>query len=254
MKFLIISLIVIILLILCIYLEKFETFTVTPSPTRCLSKSIDLDKCNDNDINNKLKNNLINLENISKYKTINYDNIKNILNTKLNTQYTDSEFNLLFNDQSLTLDDLENQIKSISNNNIFENLHKKKDYRSVKSQIGYQSLNLQPLTNDAYFISLNGKGKCLESSTLNKNNSVKCNTQNSNQHFNLNIISNEELYKKHLIGDNDLNNHIIKYPFALLKSSSGNCIGAKDGYLTVGPCINTVYQRWNPSKKPITCS
>lgn len=257
MKILIVSLIVILLFILCIYLEKFETFDVTPAPTVCMSKKIDLAKCNDNDINNKLINNKMKLDQIARYKNTNYNKIKNILTNKLNAQYTDSEFNLSLNNHKLALDDLENQIKNISNNSIFENLNKKTDYKSVKSHGSYQSLNLQPLTNDKYFISLNGKGKCLESSTLNKNKSIKCNTQNPNQHFDLNIISNIELYKRHLNGnysDDDLNSHIIKYPFAVLKSSSGNCIGTKDGSLTVGPCINTVHQRWSPSKHPITCS
>jgi hypothetical protein len=256
MKILTVILIVFLFFILCIYLEKFEAFddTPAPSPTMCVSSNIDLDKCNDNDINNKLLNDLNNLSKISMYKNVNYDDIKTKFKNKLNTTYTDTEFNLLFNNQKSTLDTLENEIKSISNNSIFDKLNSSTDYRSVKSQGSYQSLNLQPLTNDKYFISLNGKEKCLESSTLNKNKSVKCNTQNSNQHFNLNIIGDSNTYKKHLTGDTNLENHIIKYPFAILKSSSDNCIGTKDGSLTIGPCVNTIYQRWNPSKNPITCS
>jgi hypothetical protein len=256
MKILTVTLIVFLFFILCIYLEKFETFadTPAPSPTMCVSKNIDLAKCNDNDINNKLINNINNLNKINMYKELNYDDIKTKLNTKLNTKYTDEEFNLLFNPQKSKLDDLEKEIKSISNDSIFDKLNNSTDYRSVKSHGSYQSLNLEPLTNDKYFISLNGKKKCLESSTLNKNKSIKCNTQNSNQHFNLNIISDAEKYKTHLPGDSNLENHIIKYPFAILKSSSENCVGTKDGSLIVGPCINTIYQRWIPSKNPLTCN
>ncbi len=261
MKILTVSLIVILLFILCIYLEKFEPFTITsapttPAPTVCISKNIVLSKCNDNDINNKLKNNKTRLDKIAKYKNTNYDNIKNTLSDTLSTQYTDSEFKLSYNQNTLALNNLENQLKNMSNNSIFDNLNKKNDYKSVKSHGSYQSLNLEPLSNDKYFISLNGKNKCLESSTLNKNKSVKCNTQNSNHHFDLNIINDVEVYKTQLTGnysDDELTSHIIKYPFAILKSSSGNCVGTKDGSLTVGPCLNTVHQRWTPSKNPITC-
>jgi hypothetical protein len=259
MKILTVSLIVILLFILCIYLEKFEPFTIaptTPAPTVCISKNIDLAQCNDNDINNKLINNKTRLDKIPKYKNTKYTDLKNILTDKLVTQYTDSEFNLSQMQHTLALNNLENEIKNMSNNSIFDNLNKKTDYKSVKSHGSYQSLNLQPLTNDKYFISLNGKNSCLESSTLNKNKTVKCNTQNPNHHFDLNVISDLEAYKRQLTGnysDEELAKHIIKYPFAILKSSSGNCVGTKDGSLTVGPCINTVYQRWAPSKNPITC-
>jgi hypothetical protein len=97
MKILTVTLIVFLFFILCIYLEKFETFadTPAPSPTMCVSKNIDLAKCNDNDINNKLINNINNLNKINMYKELNYDDIKTKLNTKLNTKYTDEEFNLL---------------------------------------------------------------------------------------------------------------------------------------------------------------
>jgi hypothetical protein len=269
MKILTVSLIVILLFILCIYLEKFETFynptstptispssTTSPSPTVCISKNIDLAQCNDNDINNKLINNKIRLDKIPTYKNTNYKALKNILTNTLETPYSNSEFNLSLNQHKLALNNLENQLKNMSNNSIFDNLKNTTDYKSVKSQGSYQSLNLQPLDNDKYFISLNGKGKCLESSTLNKNKSIKCNTQNPNQHFDLNIISDLEMYKKQLTGnysDEELTSHITKYPFAILKSSSGNCVGTKDGSLIIGPCINTVHQRWAPSKHPITC-
>ena len=53
--------------------------------------------------------------------------------------------------------------------------------------------------------------------------------------------------------DDELNKYVIKYPFAILKSNTGNCIGTKDGSLIVGPCVNTIYQRWTPSKHPIIC-
>lgn len=261
MKILTVSLIVILLFILCIYLEKFEPFVTTPvpttpSPTMCISKNIDLAQCDDNDINNKLINNKTRLDKVPKYKNTNYTDLKNRINNKLGTEYSNSEFNLSLNQHKSSLNTLEDQIKNMSNNSIFDNLKNKTDYKSVKSQGSYQSLNLQPLTNDKYFISLNGKGKCLESSTLNKNKSIKCNTQNPNQHFDLNIISDLEIYKRQLTGnysDDELTSHIIKYPFTILKSSSGNCVGTKDGSLIVGPCINTVHQRWSPSKHPITC-
>ena len=92
MKILTVSLIVILLFILCIYLEKFEPFTTssTPVPTVCISKNIDLAQCNDNDINNKLLNGLDRLEKLPKYKNTNYNNLKDILTDKLTTQYTDS--------------------------------------------------------------------------------------------------------------------------------------------------------------------
>jgi hypothetical protein len=252
MKTIVLSLIIFLLFILCIYLENYslnENFG-------CTVNNVDINKCNNNDINNTFQNSVTKLNNMNIYKDTQYNQINNVVNRQLkkNNNYSNTQFNLEYNHHKDLLIDLKKQADDIAKDNIFYNMKQNKDYKSVKSQANLQSLNLIPLSNDKFMISLNGN--CLESNSLNHNKVNKCNTNNSNQYFDLQIVSNLDVYKRQVLGQlsTDINDDTIKYPFAVLKSESGNCVGTKDKSLSVGPCINNIKQRWEPSLNPIICS
>jgi len=240
MKKVLIVLIVIILIIFCIYLENHkinEKFT------------IDIDKYVNNDINTQLMENINKLSQVNVFRKPNINNIALALENELDFK-NDAEYNISKIYQSDALRKLENEINEIQKDPEFTIAkHKNKNYKSIKSQENSQPINLLPLSNDKYLISLNGK--CLESDNINTNSIQPCNLQNPNQYFNLELITSKDEYKKHTFGE--IHNPNINYPFSILKSEFGNCVGTKDQLLSIGPCKSITMQRWNTSEEPVLC-
>ncbi len=228
----------------CYYKNNKEHFTGEPN--------IEEYKYLDNQISNQLSENINQLDSIDIFKKPNVDNIKTMLENELKIK-DDSEYNMSKNNQEKVLKNLEKEINDLTNKPEFMNTiteDKNNNYRSIKSEENSQPINLLPLSNDKYLISLNGK--CLESDNLNKNSIQPCNTQNPNQHFDLKLILNENDYKRHTFGE--IHHTDIKYPFHIVKSDSGNCIGNKNQFLSVGPCHSIKKQRWIASEKPVLCT
>jgi hypothetical protein len=256
----ILTFIILLSLILCIYLENNSNYLSTKENFDCLiQKNININKCNDNDLNIKMINNKTKVNNINPLVTPSFDNIITKIRTNLGLDAQDLQFNSNLQKQKDSLNDIDAQVKNISANRFVNNYDEKvNEYRSVSSFGDSQTLNLRPLSNHKYMISLNGKDKCLESNSLNKNSVQPCNLQNPNQYFTLEFINNDVMYKNKTLGeiynqDYIANNTDVQYPFTLLKSSSDNCIGITDKSLTIGPCTYNINQRWNPSNKPVLC-
>jgi hypothetical protein len=213
------------------------------------------DKYVNNEINTRLKNNIANLGTINLFKKPNQNDIKTNLesNLELNNPISESNYDKVKKDQSDALRSLESQLYEIQNDKIFANDSKNTTYHSIKSLENSQPINLTPLSNNKYLISLNGK--CLESDNFNKNTIQPCNSQNPNQYFDLFLITNQNDYQRHTLGEihHQSINKSIKYPFHLAKSEAGNCLGTKDGLLTIGACNLSQKQRWDASEKPILC-
>jgi hypothetical protein len=233
------SVIVVILFFLCIYLETntIEGFYFNPYVN--------------NEINTKLQNNVANLDNLNIFKKPNFDNIATNIRNELNLN-DDTEYNVIKKLQTDDIANIERELYVLNSNINNMNIKKKKEtlYRSVKSEENSQPINLFPLSNNKYLISLNGK--CLESDSFNRNTIEPCNSQNPNQYFDLELITNSSEYKEQTFGQIH-NTSNVKYPFHIVKSNSGNCIGTNDGYLTSGTCSNTKKQRWQASEKPVLC-
>jgi hypothetical protein len=210
------------------------------------------DKYVNNQINEKIQNNSTSLGNISIFRKPDVDSIVSNLKSELKLN-DDTEYNVIKQLQTDDIAKIENQLYELNSN--FNNIKviEKKDssYRSVKSEENSQPINLFPLSNNKYLISLNGK--CLESDSFNKNTIQPCNSQNPNQYFDLDLITNNTEYKEKTFGQIH-NTENVKYPFHIMKSNSSNCIGTKDGYLTSGICANSKKQRWEASDKPVLCS
>jgi hypothetical protein len=256
-KIIILTFIILLLLILCIYLENIKN-NINEHFVCTIPKDINLNKCNDNDLNIKMINNKTKVDNIYPLRTPSFDNIISKIRTNLDLDNQMSQFNLNLQHQDSLLNDINTQIKDISDNKIFNKNDIPSNYRSVTSLGESQFLNLIPLSNEKYMISLNGKDKCLTSNSLNKNTIEACNLDNANQYFSLDFINNDIIYKNKTLGqiyniDTIVNDTDIKYPFAFLKSSTDNCVGVDNKSLTVGPCTASVKQRWKPSMNPIIC-
>jgi hypothetical protein len=271
MKIVFLSLIILLLIILCINLENYtiiENFNLTSPPPKisvsemCSNpQNISTDRCNDNDISRLLDNANTKLDNLRIFKDTLFSPIASNVQNKINTNnlsndtskdYPDSQFTLKKNHQNDLLSNLKKQVNEIASDNIFYTLKENKDYKSVKSQANFQDLNIIPLSNNKYMISLNGK--CLESNSLNKSTVRKCDQQNPNQHFSIDTIMNTDIYQRNLgfmSGNTNFDN--IKYPFHIIKSDSGNCISTKNKTLSVGPCVNDISQRWEASTSSIIC-
>ena len=244
MRIILLSVIVLIFVIVCIYLENITTSRMI--------EGFYSGKYDNNQINGKIQNNSTSLGNISIFRKPDVDNIVSNLKNELKLN-DDAEYNVIKQLQTDDIAKIENQLYELNSNfNHINMMEKKKSsYRSVKSEENSQPINLFPLSNNKYLISLNGK--CLESDSFNKNTIQPCNSQNPNQYFDLDLISDNSEYKEKTFGQIH-NTENVKYPFHIMKSNSGNCIGTKDGYLTSGICANSKKQRWEPSDKPVLCS
>lgn len=240
MKIVLLSIIVLVFLFVCIYLEN-NTNTIEGF----------YDDYVDNEINTKLQNNITNLDGVSIFRKPNVDSIVSKLESEL--KINEGEYNVVKQLQTDSISDIERQLYELNGNVIKETVKKNKDviYRSVKSEENSQPINLYPLSNNKYLISLNGK--CLETDSFNRNTIQPCNSQNPNQYFDLDLINDSSEYKAKTFGQIHHTSN-VKYPFHILKSNSGNCIGTKDGYLTSGICSNTKKQRWQASEKPVLCT
>jgi hypothetical protein len=240
MRIILLSLIVLVFVFVCIYLE-----TNTNTTEGFYSKYVK------NEINTRLENNMASLNNINIFGKPNVDNIVSNLRNELKLN-DETEYNVIKQLQTDDIANIERQLYELNSGVNTINIMNKKDtsYRSIKSEKNSQPINLFPLSNNKYLISLNGK--CLESDTFNKNSIQPCNTQNPNQYFELDLINNNSEYKEKTFGQIHHTSN-VKYPFHIVKSNSGNCIGTKDGYLTSGTCSNSKKQRWQASEKPVLC-
>ena len=240
MRIVLLSIIVLVFLCVCIYLEN-NVNTIEGFYSKYVN----------NEINNKLENSITSLDGVSIFRKPNIDNIVSKIETELELK-DDTVYNVSKQLQTDDISDIERQLYELNSNINTATTKKNKDatYRSVKSEENSQPINLFPLSNNKYLISLNGK--CLESDSFNKNTIQPCNSQNPNQYFDLDLINDSSEYKAKTFGQIH-NTTNVKYPFYVMKSNSGNCIGTKDGYLTSGICANTKKQRWQASDKPVLC-
>ena len=241
MRIILLSVIVLIFVFVCIYLENNTNIT----------EGFYYDKYVKNEINTKLDNNIDGLNNLNIFRKPNANSIASNIRNELGLN-NDSEYTNIKSLQTDAISDIERQLYELNSNmnNLKINKIKETAYRSVKSEENSQPINLFPLSNNKYLISLNGK--CLESDSFNRNTIQPCNAQNPSQYFDLDLIGDSSEYKEKTFGQVHHTEN-IKYPFHIMKSNSGNCIGTKDGYLTSGTCSNTKKQRWEASEKPVLC-
>lgn len=242
MKIILVSFIILLFIIICIYVEVGSEGFVDG-------------KYDKNQINDKIISNINNLSTIDKnsyYKELSAETIKTKLENELELN-TDLLYNLKKGQQNNTLTSLQNNINRLKNNKeLSPNMKQKNNsYLSIKSHENSQPISLFPLSNNKYLISLNGK--CLDSDIFNKNSINPCNSQNPNQYFNIDLINNNDDYKQHTFGQIH-NTSNVKYPFHIVKSESGNCVGNSNGSLSIGPCVNNKKQRWEASTNPILCT
>jgi hypothetical protein len=208
-------------------------------------------------IDNQLKDSMLksinDLKNIKMYKSVDIDSITDKMRTSLNI---DSSQVNLYNQNSAKLDTniskLRDEIKNLKSKDLLQKNQTITKYRSIRSNGNSQPINIAPLSNDKYLLSLNGK--CLESDGLLRTTIKPCNSQNPNQYFTVNMVVNDTDYNNFVYSDpNDQRKIPFKYPFHIIKSDSGNCLINNNGGVSIIPCKQDGNQQWQATDEPADC-
>lgn len=216
----------------------------------------------DNQLKDSMLQSVQDLRKINVYKDPNVVDITNKMRTSLNI---DPSQITLYNQNKNRLDnnivDLENQIKTLNSGELFKKNQSITKYRSIRANGNSQPLNIAPLSNDKYLISLNGK--CLESDGLLRTTIQPCNSQNPNQYFSVNTVVNQTDYNGYVDSQTNWNNvhpsdvdvklPSFKYPFHVIKSDSGNCLINNQDGLSVVPCKQLENQQWTATDEQSEC-
>ncbi len=216
----------------------------------------------DNQLKDAMLQSVQDLRKINVYKDVDVQNITQKMSTALNINQTQLD---LYNQNKNKLDnnivDLQNQIKQLKTGDLFKKNQNITKYRSIRANGNSQPLNIAPLSNDKYLISLNGK--CLESDGLLRTTVQPCNAQNPNQYFTVNTVINQTDYNGYVDSQTNWNNihpseggiqlPPFKYPFHVIKSDSGNCLINNEGGVSVVPCKQLENQQWVASDEPAEC-
>jgi hypothetical protein len=216
----------------------------------------------DNQLKDAMLQSVQDLRKINVYKEVDVPDITQKMRTSLNIDPTQLN---LYNQNKNRLDNnlvsLENQLKNLKTGDLFKKNQSITKYRSIRANGNAQPLNIAPLSNDKYLISLNGK--CLESDGLLRTTIQPCNAQNPNQYFTVNTVVNQTDYNGYVdsqtnwnyahASDIDVSMPPFKYPFHVVKSDSGNCLINNDGGVSVVPCKQFENQQWVASDEPAEC-
>ncbi len=207
----------------------------------------------DNQLKDSMLKSINDLKNIKVYKPVDIDDVTNKMRTALSI---DAEQVNLYNQNNDRLNSnieyLRNEIKNLKSKDLLKKSPTITKYRSLRSNGNAPPINIAPLSNDKYLLSVNGK--CLESDGLLRTTIKPCNSQNPNQYFSVNMVVNETDYNNFVYSDpNDERRVPFKYPFHIVKSDSGNCLINNEGGISVVPCKQLENQQWVASDEPAEC-
>ncbi len=198
------------------------------------------------------------LDKIDIFKPVNKGEIYNIVNNDFKSMINkeDLRYKTWENIQTTNLENIENQIKNLSGQDVFVIPHKQNKLKSVTSLKNSRPLNIKGLENGKYMVNVNGK--CLESTGLARTSVKPCNEENPNQYFDVEMIYTKNDYENNIntIGKTYLmDTESFKYPLNIIKSSTnGNCLTNDGSILSVRPCEPNLTQQWSGSYDPIVCT
>jgi hypothetical protein len=190
------------------------------------------------------------IENIYPFKSLDYQSILGDAENLLKIPHYEGKKL----EQSKELEAIEEDIKLLSRQKLLSNTNTR-DFHSIKSVHNSKPLNIMPLNNNKYLISVNGQ--CLESNSVARTKVQPCNATNPNQYFNLELVLNKADYDSHLITLGQFHRTDLedpKYPLHLVKAdSSGNCLINENGFLSVMPCKMDKTEQWIANSEPNKC-
>ena len=247
MDTLILGLILLIGLYICFNsLFHMENFDVKMVPRTEIDPKLYVD----NDIARHLEKSIAELDDISPYKSINIDTITNLTTKELGLNDDALEninFKAKYDSQAKMIKDIGAELEMLKKHPTIAN-PMIPQIKSLKSLDNSQPINLIPLDNNKHMISLNGQ--CLFNNPQSKTMVLPCNQGDSNQYFDLKLITNDNDYKNHVdtLGsyyNMDKDKMDVKYPFHIVKSAtSGNCLENDNSMISFRPCKITKKQQW----------
>lgn len=207
----------------------------------------------DNQLKDSMLKSINDLKNIKVYKPVDIEGVTDKMRGALNIDPVQVD---LYNQNNTRLDDkisyLRNEIKNLKGKDLLKRNQTITKYRSIRSNGNSQPINIAPLSNDKYLLSVNGK--CLESDGLLRTTINPCNSQNPNQYFSVNMVVNDTDYNNFVYSDPDETRRVpFKYPFHVIKSDSGNCLINNNGGISVIPCKQGENQQWQATDEPAEC-
>lgn len=169
--------------------------------------------------------------------------------------------------------DINNSLSLIPKPSLIPGMKNENIYGSIKNPLTGTNLNIDkinPTNNDSkYVVYINGK--CLSydvpSDPINRYSLQDCRKDNVKQQFNLNniqsindynnIISNSlSSYKmnNNTSSENDnINSFYVVNPIENNEGGNKECLGIKNGDITIEPCNLTTYQRFNANARTLKC-
>lgn len=147
---------------------------------------------------------------------------------------------------------METQMKELNNILLKRNINKSifEKHQGIKSMNNGADLSLIPVKSNKYAVRMNNG--CLSVSN-NGYDINECNINNPSQHFSLKKIFNEFTYANNVENQDFIENkNGISYPFSLLKSDvNNNCLTNNNNNMRLMPCNMLESQRWKSLDEPV---